>query len=139
VLKRMASPACLKEYAPKSVRDGLIFRLESVYRLEIHALQRLNLDDFNVGSGCLQVTKRGGRTGQIVLDPETQAQMIAWIGIRKPYATDPQALLVGLHWTRGRKSPGLRLSRRGLYQILATGRRVVEMGPFKGHLAPRQK
>ena len=137
LLKKKGSTTFLKEYAPKGVRDRLIFRLASVYRLEIHALQRLNLNDFNTESGLLQVTKRGGKTRNIVLDPETRTQMIAWIGIRKPYAMDPQALFVGLHWTWGRKLPGLRLSRRGLYQILTTGVRATGRGPLEGFVAAR--
>jgi len=97
-----------------AVRDKAMISLMMLQGLRVIEVQRLDVSDYtpNVwgGQGTLKVHGKGDKHRTVVLRPEMQQVLDAWLKRRMLYHPEDPALFVSLHAPQGRTS-GARLQR----------------------------
>jgi site-specific recombinase XerC len=100
----------------KGLRDILILKLRSKYRLKPNEIRNLNIPDLDMDARLLKILSRRQRSF-LAIDEKDIPDFRRWLSVRKLFADNSGALIISLHWTAGRAKPHQRISTRGLYQI----------------------
>ncbi len=77
----------------------------------------MNISDVDFSGGVIHVF-RNQKQRIVVIDECDFIDFRRWEAVRKLYASNLDAFLISMHWTRGRSEPYQRISVRGIFQIV---------------------
>lgn len=102
---------------PNGARDRVVLLLRHKYGLRPSEISALNISDVDINGGVLQVVRRSKKQ-VVIIDERDLLDFRRWRAVRKLYASDLDAFLISMHWTRGRSEPYQRISVRGVFLVV---------------------
>lgn len=101
---------------PNGARDRVVLLLRHKYKLRPSDISIMNISDVDFSGGVINIF-RNQKQRIVVIDECDFLAFRRWGAVRKLYASDLDAFLISMHWTRGRSEPYQRISVRGVFQI----------------------
>ncbi len=102
---------------PNGARDRVVLLLRHKYKLRPSDISIMNISDVDFSGGVIHVF-RNQKQRIVVIDECDFIDFRRWGAVRKLYASNLDAFLISMHWTRGRSEPYQRISVRGIFQIV---------------------
>ena len=102
---------------PNGARDRVVLLLRHKYKLRPSDISIMNISDVDFSGGVIHIF-RNQKQRIVVIDECDFLAFRRWGAVRKLYASDLEAFLISMHWTRGRSEPYQRISVRGVFQIV---------------------
>jgi len=102
---------------PNGARDRVILLLRHKYKLRPSEISTLNILDVDFNGGVIHAFKQPKKR-VVIIDEHDLLDFRRWRAVRKLYASDLDAFLISMHWTRGRSEPYQRISVRGVFLVV---------------------
>jgi len=102
---------------PNGSRDRVVLLLRHKYRLRPSEISSLNISDVDFNGGVIQVV-RCSKNQVVIIEECDLLDFRRWRAVRKLFASDLDAFLISMHWTRGRSEPYQRISVRGVFLVV---------------------